>query len=39
MTAQDGEVLFEEGEPGDCFYVVSKGAVEISKGISGERNR
>lgn len=31
VTAQDGEVLFEEGEPGDCFYLVSKGAVEISK--------
>lgn len=35
VTAQDGEVLFEEGEPGDCFYVVSKGAVEISKSVSG----
>ena len=36
LTAQDGDVLFEEGEPGDCFYVVSKGAVEISKSIQGD---
>ena len=35
LTAQGGDVLFEEGEPGDCFYVVSKGAVEISKSIPG----
>jgi len=36
LTAQEGDVLFEEGEPGDCFYVVSKGAVEISKSIRGD---
>jgi len=26
-----GEVLFEEGEPGDAFYIVFEGAVEILK--------
>jgi CRP-like cAMP-binding protein len=30
-TLEAGEVLFEEGEPGDAFYIVFKGAVEISK--------
>lgn len=30
-----GEVLFEEGEPGDAFYVVLRGAVELFKGRSG----
>lgn len=26
-----GEVLFEEGDPGDAFYIVFKGAMEIVK--------
>lgn len=26
-----GEVLFEEGEPGDAFYIVFDGAMEITK--------
>lgn len=30
-TADDGEVLFEEGEPGDAYYIVFSGAVEIVK--------
>ena len=30
-----GEVLFEEGEPGDAFYIVFRGAVEILKGKPG----
>lgn len=30
-TAEEGEVLFEEGEAGDAFYVVLDGAVEILK--------
>lgn len=25
------EVLFEEGDPGDCFYIVYRGAVQILK--------
>ena len=35
VTVQDGNVLFEEGEPGDCFYVVSDGAVQITKSVEG----
>lgn len=31
VSIQKGEVLFEEGEPGDAFYIVFKGAVEIVK--------
>ncbi|MFV2007349.1 MAG: cyclic nucleotide-binding domain-containing protein [Longimicrobiales bacterium] len=34
-TAEAGEVLFEEGESGDAFYVVVDGAVEIVKRVSG----
>jgi CRP-like cAMP-binding protein len=31
QTLDSGEVLFEEGEPGDAFFIVFKGAVEIVK--------
>lgn len=34
-SLEAGEVLFEEGEPGDAFYIVFKGAVEISKARPG----
>ncbi len=34
-TAEAGEVLFDEGDPGDAFYVVVDGAVEIVKQVSG----
>lgn len=34
-TAKAGEVLFEEGDPGDAFYVVVDGAIEIVKQVSG----
>jgi CRP-like cAMP-binding protein len=30
-TLEKGDVLFEEGEPGDAFYIVFSGAVEIVK--------
>lgn len=30
-TLDEGEVLFEEGEPGEAFYIVFDGAVEILK--------
>lgn len=36
-TAEEGEILFEEGEPGDGYYVVHSGAVEIVvEGADGE---
>ncbi len=34
-TAEAGEMLFEEGDPGDAFYVVVAGAVEIVKQVAG----
>ena len=34
-TAEAGEMLFEEGDPGDAFYVVVAGAVEIVKQVPG----
>lgn len=30
-SLEPGEVLFEEGEPGDAFYIVFSGAIEITK--------
>lgn len=37
-TLQKGEVLFREGDPGDAFYIVFRGAVEIVKeGPGAER--
>jgi CRP-like cAMP-binding protein len=29
QTYQAGEVIFREGQPGDCMYVVKEGEVEI----------
>ncbi len=34
-SAKAGEVLFEEGDLGDAFYVVADGAIEIVKQVSG----
>jgi putative methionine-R-sulfoxide reductase with GAF domain len=31
----NGEVIFREGDPGDCMYVILSGKVRISKGGSG----
>ena len=31
LELDEGEVLFQEGEPGDAFYAVFSGAVEIVK--------
>lgn len=30
-TLEEGAVLFEEGDPGDAFYIVFQGAVQILK--------
>jgi len=30
-SLEAGDFLFEEGEPGDAFYIVFKGAIEITK--------
>lgn len=34
-TLDEGEILFEEGDPGEAFYIVCDGAVEIVK-VQGE---
>lgn len=31
VTVEAGDTLFEEGEPGDAFYIVFKGAMQILK--------
>ena len=31
VSVDEGEIVCEEGEPGDVFYIVFKGAVEILK--------
>ena len=31
-----GEILFEEGDSGDCLYIVKKGLVEIIRGTGTE---
>ncbi len=30
-----GEVLFEEGAPGDCMYLLAKGSISIQTGLAG----
>jgi len=34
---QFGEVLFQEGEPGEVMYVIQSGAVRISKQVGSEQ--
>ena len=31
-TFRAGEVVFPEGEPGDCMYIVKSGAVSLQQG-------
>ena len=37
MELDSGETLFEEGEAGDAFYIVFRGAIEIAKARSDGR--
>ncbi len=39
MRFRAGEVIFEQGDPGDGIYVIEEGRVEISALISGQANR
>jgi CRP-like cAMP-binding protein len=34
VHADEGEVIFEQGEDGDAFYIVVNGAVNISRGAT-----
>lgn len=38
-TYAAGTTIFEEGSPGDEFYIVEGGVVEISKNIAGGRRK
>ena len=38
VTLQPGEVLFRQGDPGDCAYFIQKGAVEVLRGNTGEES-
>jgi len=33
----DGQIIFEEGKPGDWVYVVISGSVEISRVVDGKK--
>ena len=33
---EDGEAIVEQGEKGDCMYVVQEGAVEVSEDVDGK---
>jgi len=33
---EDGEAIVEQGERGDCMYVVQEGVVEVSEVVDGE---
>ncbi|HEV3409795.1 MAG TPA: cyclic nucleotide-binding domain-containing protein, partial [Chthoniobacterales bacterium] len=38
LRLEEGEVIFEEGEPGDSLYLVGEGSIKISKtGRGGEQ--
>ncbi len=34
-----GDVLFSEGEPGDCFYIVLSGQLEVAKAVATKEER
>jgi len=37
VALQEGEVVFLEGEPGDCAYVVADGEVEVIRNVRGDK--
>lgn len=37
-TYQDGQIIFNEGSPGDWVYVILSGSVEISKDVRGRKD-
>ena len=39
VKVDEGEMLFEEGEPGDAFYVVIAGAIELLKGSGSSEKK
>lgn len=39
VRVEEGEILFEEGEPGEAFYVVLAGGIELLKGSGAGRKK
>lgn len=38
-TFQIGDIIFQEGEPGDCAYLIKSGEVKITKLASDDQPR
>jgi CRP-like cAMP-binding protein len=38
ITYDKGEVIFQQGTPGDTMYIIQSGAVEISQ-LQGDRKK
>jgi CRP/FNR family transcriptional regulator, cyclic AMP receptor protein len=36
---QDGETIMEQGEAGDCMYVIQSGQVEVTRHHGGKESR
>lgn len=34
-SAESGEIIFNEGDPGDAFYIIEEGKVDVLKDIGG----
>lgn len=39
LVLQPGQIIFSEGDPGDGFYIVENGVVEISSPLGGEERK
>ena len=39
QTVKKGEVIFFEGEPGNCAYIIEIGSVELSILVDGEQKK
>ena len=35
----ENEIIFKENDPGDCFYIIKSGKVELVKPISSEEEK
>jgi len=35
-TYDKGQIIFHQGEPGNCMYVIQSGDVEIIRGVDGK---
>jgi CRP-like cAMP-binding protein len=37
VSVDQGELLFEEGSPGDALYVILDGELEVARAAVGDR--